>query len=80
MARLTTEAWWAARYASEQAVSMASRRRFGKGRRPAVTAVDRQQKRASLNVGTFDQLLRRLEEMTGRRGRDAATVLREGLK
>lgn len=63
-ARLTTEAWWTARQASGSALVEAAKREHGRGRRPSLAAVDRRFKRQGLGLETFDQLLRRLEELT----------------
>jgi hypothetical protein len=78
-ARLTTEAWWSASQASEAALVESAKRRHGRGRRPTGQAVDRAMRRAGLNVGTFDQMVRRLEELTSSK-RDLATALRERLR
>jgi hypothetical protein len=78
-ARLTTEAWWNARQASEVALVESAKRRHGRGRRPSGQAVERQMKRAGLNVGTFDQMVRRLEELTSGAKRDLGRALRERL-
>lgn len=78
-ARLAAEAWWNARHASETAMAAAEKRRDGKGRRPKAQLVDRQMKRAGLNVGTFDELVKRLEGLAGSK-RDLTTALKERLR
>jgi hypothetical protein len=67
-ARLTTEAWWAAAYASGVAIVEIGNRQRGRGRRPNHQAIDRRLKRAGLGSGTLDQMLRRLEELAGKNG------------
>jgi hypothetical protein len=78
-AKATCAAWWSARYASEAAMESANKRRVGTGRRPKAQVVDRAMKRAGLNTKTFDELMRRLEELAGGK-RDLAAALRERLK
>jgi hypothetical protein len=67
-----------ARYGAQAAMEAASKRKVGTGRRPKAAMVDRAMKRAALNVGTFDDLMRRLEELAGRQ-RDLASAIRERL-
>lgn len=66
-AKLATEAWWTAERASESAVTEGVKRRHGRGRRPSLQALDRRMKRQGLGVGTFDQMIRRLEELAAAR-------------
>ena len=74
-AKLVCELWRAASSASEAAVSEASKRRAGRGRRPSLQHVGRQQKRQALSVGSYDAALDRLEQMTGGARRPTADEL-----
>lgn len=67
-ARFATEAWWSASQASEAALTQGARRRHGRGRRPSLQELDRRMKRQGLGFGTFDQLVRRLEELSKQNG------------
>jgi hypothetical protein len=78
-ARLASDAWWTAVQASEAALTQTAKRRHGRGRRPTLQELDRRMKRQGLAVGTFDQLVRRVEELAGRK-RDLTTALRERLR
>jgi hypothetical protein len=78
-ARLSVETWWAAREASGAAITEGVKRRYGKGRRPNQPALDRRFKRQGLGVATFDQMLRRLEDLSGGAKRDLGRALRERL-
>jgi hypothetical protein len=73
-ARLAAEAWWSATRASGEAIEATVKREQGRGRR-TMQGVDRRRKRAGLNVGTFDQLVRRLDELAAGRKRTLAKVL-----
>jgi hypothetical protein len=77
-ARLAAEALWLAKQSSTAALVEGTKRKYGKGRRPNLPALDRRLKRAGLQVGTVDQLVRRLEELAGKRTRSLATALGHG--
>jgi hypothetical protein len=64
-ARLVTEAWWVAVHASRTAITEATKRQHGRGRRPGQPAVNRAMRRSALQGGTYDAALRRLEELSG---------------
>lgn len=55
--------------------SASSRREHGRGRRPALDQVNRLLKRVGLDFGSFDQALRRLEELSKRNGHHAGDDL-----
>jgi hypothetical protein len=65
---------WSATRASGEAIEATVKREQGRGRR-TMQGVDRRRKRAGLNVGTFDQLVRRLDELAAGRKRTLAKVL-----
>jgi len=75
-AKLTVETWWATRAASSSALHEIVSRAHGKGRRPGLPAVDRRMKRAGLQLGSYADMVDRLEALGGAK-RDLATALRK---
>jgi hypothetical protein len=77
-ARLVAECWFQVTAASGAAITEAVKRAHGRGRRPKLGAVNTQQKRAALQLSTYDTALRRLQELAGPRcERTPAEILAE---
>lgn len=68
-----TELWWVFRRASEQAGGVDRKLRHGRGQRPTVEDLERRWRRQGKSFGSFDQALKRLEELAvGQRRRPAS--------
>ena len=74
-----TAMWWGFELATAAVMEGEQKRREGKRRRPAAQAVERLRKRQGLAYGSFDQALRRLEELARptRKAASPADVMRK---